>query len=287
MPASQPEPSIRPPRPIALRADHLPEAVELSRNLNWPYRLEDWTFAHTLGRGFAVECEGRLAGAALWWSYGAGHGSAGMIIVAPYAQRRGIGLALMEALLADSADRTLLLNSTAEGLKLYERLGFVATGQVRQHQGVLLAAPQAEPGVGMRDLRTGDRAAIQGLDRRATGMDRLALIDALLAVASVKVVERGGEVSGYACARRWGRGVVIGPLVARDARDARALTASLAAAQAGRFVRMDVAAATGMSPWLEAIGLPPVDEVVAMVRGDAPQADPGVRLFALANQSFG
>src|SRR5579864_5961487 len=34
--------------PVALRADHLPQALELSSALDWPYRLEDWEFALSL-----------------------------------------------------------------------------------------------------------------------------------------------------------------------------------------------------------------------------------------------
>ena len=72
---------ILPCHPIDLRTEHLPQALELSQALRWPYRLEDWVFAHQLGRGFAVEIEGRLAGTALWWPYGDRHASAGMVSV--------------------------------------------------------------------------------------------------------------------------------------------------------------------------------------------------------------
>jgi GNAT superfamily N-acetyltransferase len=271
----------------ALRAEHLPQALELSQALQWPYRLEDWAFALGLGRGFAVEIDGRLAGTALWWPYGERHGSAGMIIVAAQDQRKGIGALLMDALLADAAGRTLILNSTAEGMALYTRLGFVPYGRVHQHQAVLDRLPAADDAEGLRSFVPDDRPAIQALDKAASGMERRALIDALLEISDVKVIERGRAVSGYGCLREWGRGVVIGPIVAADAADARALIALLAAAHVGRFVRIDVPEAAGLSPWLETIGLPKVNHVVSMALGDLPRTDPGRNLFALSNQSLG
>jgi hypothetical protein len=210
-----------------------------------------------------------------------------MIIVAAQDQRKGIGGILMDALLADAAGRTLILNSTVEGKALYTRLGFVPYGRVHQHQAVLERAPAAEAAEGLRPSVPEDRLAIQALDEAATGMDRRALIDALLEISDVSIVERGGLISGYGCAREWGRGVVIGPIIAADAADARALIASLTAPHVGRFVRIDVPDAAGLSPWLETIGLPQVDHVVSMALGDLPSTGSGPRLFALSNQSLG
>jgi GNAT superfamily N-acetyltransferase len=276
-----------PAQPAALRAEHLPQALELSRALHWPYRLEDWEFAHRLGRGFAVEIGGRLVGTALWWPYGDRYASAGMIIVAPEAQRKGIGGALMDVLLADAAGRTVILNSTDEGYPLYARLGFVPHGNVHQHQAIFPRPIVADTTIIVRDYRQADRAAVYALDLQASGMDRKPLIDALFDIGEVRVIVRDGQVSGYGCVRPWGRGVVIGPAVAADAADARALIAALAGPHVGRFVRIDVPAAGGLSPWLEEIGLPHVDTVVAMALGELPRQGDGASLFALSNQSLG
>lgn len=272
---------------IQLSADHLPQALMLSQALDWPYRAEDWAFAFGLGRGFAIETDGRLVGTALWWPYGADHASAGMIIVAAEAQRQGIGARLMTALLADAAGRTIILNSTREGEALYSRLGFTPYGVVNQHQAVLERAPAIDTSVPLRGARPDDRTALHALDRGASGMDRTALLDAIRAIADVMVVVRNGCIMGYACVRPWGRGVVIGPVVARDEVDAQALIATLGARHAGEFVRIDVRGASGLSPWLESIGLPNVGQVVSMSLGAAPQADPGATLYALSNQSLG
>jgi GNAT superfamily N-acetyltransferase len=272
----------------ALRADHIPQAVSLSAALGWPYRAEDWRFAFELGHGVAVETDTGLAATALWWPYEKAFASFGMIIVTPALQGRGIGRLLMDELLRQADGRAIVLNSTREGYRLYERLGFVPCGQVNQHQAVLLAAPPESRANGaIRLLRREDIDAIRDLDWRASGMGRTRLLDALLAVGKVAVIERERRVQGYACVRRFGRGVVVGPVVARDAMDAKALIVTLAAEHRGDFVRIDVPATSGLSPWLEQIGLRHVDQVVSMVRGKPPTRAVDATLFALSNQSLG
>lgn len=290
------------PRLTALRADHLPDAVRQSAALGWPYREADWRFAFDLGSGFAVEADGRLVATAMWWPYGETHASVGMIIVDPAMQGRGLGRALMEKLLHEARNRTVMLNSTQEGLALYTQLGFVARGQVFQHQAVLppetaLAAAPAH----VRPMQAADSESVRRLDRAATGMDRIALLDALSAAGTTMVVDRGAGVSAYASAREFGHGVVIGPVAAsgaNSAADARDLITALAGRFRGLFLRIDVTERSGLSDWLARMGLPRVGHAVAMVRDAQPRAidadaatgagmDAHPRLFALSNQSFG
>jgi GNAT superfamily N-acetyltransferase len=272
----------------ALRADHLPQAVSLSSALGWPYREEDWRFAFELGHGIVVETDAGLAATGLWWPYEQAFASFGMIIVAPALQGRGIGRLLMDELLRQAAGRTIVLNSTREGYRLYERLGFAPCGQVNQHQAVLAAAPpEPRANDAIRPLRPEDIGAIHDIDWRASGMGRGRLLDALFAIGKVAVIEREERVQGYGCVRRWGRGVVIGPVIARDAADAKALIATLAAEHRGDFARIDVPATSGLSPWLEEIRLRRVDHVVSMVRGELATPAVDATLFAVSNQSLG
>lgn len=271
----------------ALRSDHLEQAHGLSKALKWPYRLEDWQFAFELGRGFAVETEGKLLGTALWWPYGDDFATIGMIIVSPDAQRQGIGGKLMAALLADAAGRRITLITTRDGEPLYTKLGFARCGFITQHQAVLDKVPAIDTSVPVRAATRADRAAIDAVDAAAAGMDRRVLLDALLDVADAVVVEREGNISGYGCVRRWGRGVVIGPVVAASAEYAKAIVAMLASAYEGVFVRIDVTEASGLAPWLVEIGLPQVDRAPIMALGAPPVSEPGAMLVALSNQSLG
>ena len=267
--------------------EHLHGALRLSQEMSWPYRLEDWAVALELGQGFVLlDGAGTVIATAAWWAYGEDHASAGMIIVAKAAQDRGHGARLIDALLAAAHPRTITLNSTAEGLALYERRGFVPIGVIQQHQGVPHERHQAPPAGLVRAMAPSDLDALAHLDQQATGWTRRRMLDRLIQAGNGHVLMRSGEPRGYAIARRFGRGHVIGPLVAESAADARALIEAALARLGQVFVRVDTAASTQLGDWLESIGLRQVSDAITMVKG--PQLPPmgPARMFALANQSF-
>lgn len=266
---------------------HLQGALRLSQETSWPYRPEDWAIALELGRGFVLQGgAGSVVATAAWWPYGQDHASAGMIIVTKAAQGRGYGARLMDALLAAAQPRTLTLNSTAEGLTLYERRGFVRTGVIQQHQGIPQGPHAALPASLVRPMAAADMDVMERLDRQASGWDRQPMLRRLVEVGEGFVLARDGEPRGYAISRRFGRGHVIGPVVAERLDDARALIEAALARLGPVFVRVDTAATTQLGDWLEHIGLPKVGEATTMVRGSRLPPPGPARMFALANQSF-
>jgi len=131
-----------------MHARDLAAVHRLAQQMSWPHRPEDCAQMLQLGSGVvAVDAVGATIGVGMRWSFGDGVGTIGMMLVERERQGRGIGRALMTSLIADSSARALMLNATAEGLGLYEKLGFVPAGLVHQHQGrvgespVLPAAP--------------------------------------------------------------------------------------------------------------------------------------------------
>jgi GNAT superfamily N-acetyltransferase len=272
---------------VPFGTQHLEGALELSREMSWPYRLEDWVFALELGQGFVLHNgAGAVIATAAWWAFGEDHASAGMIIVAKAAQGRGHGARLMDALLAAAHPRTITLNSTAEGLALYETRGFVRIGVVQQHQGVPHEHHRAPPASLVRAMAASDVEAVAGLDRQARGWTRQQMLDRLLHAGDGHVLVRDGEPRGYAMSRLFGRGHVIGPVVAESAADARALIDAALARLGQVFVRVDTSATSQLGDWLESIGLRQVGDATTMVKGPhIPPAGPA-RMFALANQSF-
>ena len=265
---------------------HLPGGLKLSQEMGWPYRLEDWEVALDLGQGFALESGGELIGTAMWWPYGESHASAGMIIVSKAAQGQGLGALLMDALLAAARSRTITLNSTAEGFALYQRRGFVTMGTIQQHQGVPVRQHQAPPAGQVRTMTAADAEAVAQLDLEATGWTRPRTLRTLAQIGQGHVLLRDGAPRGYAFCRLFGRGHVIGPVVAENLDDARALIDAALAPLGSTFVRIDTATSTGLGPWLVSIGLAQVSDATTMVLG--PQTPPTgpERMFALANQSF-
>lgn len=273
-----------------MTADDLTEAHALSAELRWPHRLTDWEHVFALSEGLVAERDGKLIATALRCRWGARHATVGLIIVAPACQGRRIGHRLLTALLDGLDGHTVLLQATNEGRGLYERLGFVRTGEIRQHQGVAQPAPliALPDGWRLRPVGQNEAQALHKLDADARGMPRPQLIDSLLAQAEACVVlDHDGTQQGFAILRRFGRGHVIGPVVAPDADSAKALIAHLAGTNAGRFTRIDIDFDAGLTEWLESFGLLRVDAATTMLRGAPLQHPEGApRLFAIVTQAI-
>ena len=272
-----------------LKEDDLEVAQALSRAFQWPHRVEDWRFSLAHGQGVAALRDGELIGTALQWPWGKQHASVGHVLVSPQLQGQRVGQHLMHAVMAGLQDRTVLLHATAEGRGLYERMGFEIVGEIRQHQG--LAAPAQlvalAPGDRLRPLGRNDAKTLVALDARAAGMPREAMLHQLLSEGETVVLARGGEAVGFSIVHRFGRGHVIGPVAAPDVTSAQALVGHWCSRYAGKFLRIDVDAASGLPEWLEAQGLPRAGTVTTMVRNGPLERGPAVGYWALVTQSMG
>jgi hypothetical protein len=266
------------------------EAAEtLTREMQWPHRLEDWRFGLAHGEGVVAVRDAQVVATALRWLWGKRHATLGMVIVSQPVQGRRIGHHLMNVLMQDLGERAVLLHATSEGRGLYERMGFRITGEIRQHQGIaapaqLVALPEGER---LRPLGRNDAKALIALDARAAGMPRDAMVRQLLAEGETVVLARDGEAVGFSVLRRFGRGHAIGPVVAPDLASAKALIGYWCSRQAGRFLRVDVDAASGLPEWLESVGLERVGMATTMVRGTPPQRGFAHGGWALVNQAMG
>ncbi|RRI02045.1 N-acetyltransferase [Mesorhizobium tamadayense] len=270
----------------ALGPDHIEGAVALSCQENWPHRSQDWQMALQLSSGaVTLDDQGRVTGTILVTPYGADCAMINMVIVDRNVRGKGLGRRLMEQAFALAGNRPLRLVATADGMPLYQKLGFVPSGTIMQHQGNVteLGAPDDVEAASANDL-----PEIKALDRDAYGADREALIDALAERGEFAVIRRNGAIEAYAAIRPFGRGEVIGPVIAESALEARALISFFAAARPGAFLRVDTDSRTGIAGWLKEIGLAHVGGGVAMDRPpkkSAEQARP--KVYALANQALG
>jgi ribosomal protein S18 acetylase RimI-like enzyme len=280
------ETTFRPMHAVDLAAMH-----RLAQEMSWPHRAEDCGLMFQLGAGVvAVDGVQGPVGVGMRWSFGRDVGTIGMMLVARERQGRGIGRALMASLIADSGSRALTLNATAEGLGLYEKLGFIRTGLVRQHQARFAETPvvPAAPTVPLRRATPADLAALCALDAAAFGADRSALIQGFLASGDAWLTEGAAGATGFAILRAFGRGTMIGPVVAPEEDAAIALVAAAASAAPAGVLRIDILAeATRLGEWLTAAGLPAIDTVTTMLRGDWPTLPKSPRRFGLAFQALG
>lgn len=271
---------------VAFGPEHIDGAVELSRAESWPHRREDWQLVQQLSAGIAaVDADRRLTGTTLLTPYGQDCATINMVIVDKSMRGLGVGRKLMERAMALAEGRPLRLVATKEGLPLYEKLGFVTTGEIRQHQGEVRPLDRPD---GVEDMQAGDLESLKALDREAYGADRSALIDALVRHGKIAVIRKGETIEAWAAIRPFGRGEVIGPVIAPDAKTACALIAFHAASRPGAFLRVDTGSETGIAPWLAEIGLPHVGGGIAMRRPSKDNAEQARRkVYALANQALG
>ncbi|MGG6895026.1 MULTISPECIES: GNAT family N-acetyltransferase [Rhizobium] len=271
---------------VSFTSEHIDGAVALSRQANWPHRAEDWHLVLRLSHGVAaVDEAGRVVGTIFMTPYGGDCATISMVIVDEGMRGRGLGRKLMDEAITLAGDRSLRLIATAEGLPLYCKLGFVVEGEIFQHQGHLVHLAQ---GGEVETATAGDFSAIKALDRAAFGADRSALIDFLADVAQAVVIRRNGRIEAYGALRAFGRGDVIGPVIAPSAEDAKSLITALAFRRSSDFLRVDTNDGSGLGDWLAEIGLNLVGGGIAMRRpagGVAVSQD--ARIFALANQALG
>ena len=263
-------------------------ATALSREQAWPHREEDWALYLEAGEGIVAERAGRVLGTVMAWRYGEESAAVGMVIVSNDVQGQGVGRTLMEAVLDRLAGRSVVLNATTAGAPLYQKLGFVDIGVVHQHQAIAPGVAVAEETAAgrVRNMARSDDG-LGDLYSRASGMDRTALFERLAANAHTVVLTRDHQTVGFAQVRRFGRGWLVGPVVAPDQGGAETLILHALYTHAGTFCRVDVTGDSGLSQWLEEIGLRRVDSATTMVRGHRPEPDPGISVVAIAAQALG
>lgn len=259
--------------------------MDLVRAVAWPHRREDIAQFIRLGGGRITRdgADGRPLATGLWWTFGDALARIGLVIVAPDAQGRGIGRKLVETLLEDVAPRPVVLLATEAGLPLYEKLGFTAFDRSVQYQGIYNGVPAQDPRIS--EATPSNLPYMAALDAAAFGAFRGDMLRDLTECGSAAVLTEDGRIKGYAIARAFGRGTVIGPLVAATERDALALFRAIA--RPG-FVRIDCPAdAATLIEHLKVAGLQDVGASPVMARGSWTPPTSEARVFGLASHAFG
>jgi len=268
----------------------------LSLSVGWPHRPQDWQMLREAGQGIvALDGIGRVLGSAMWFFFGDEFASIGMVITSPRLQAHGTGRWLMNHVLTQTGSRSLGLSATRAARRLYRSLNFAAEKTVYQCQGEALPSPTPPLPVGttLRELRSSDLAMLSTLDHRAYGADRSALLGQLLDVSKGVVLLRNDRIEAFSLCRRFGRGSVVGPVVALTDLDAIAVTHPHVQEHAGRFLRLDTRQKAGAFPeFLTGSGLPVYDTVTTMSLGRRwpPTESTGEQDFttyALVSQALG
>ncbi|WP_106691407.1 GNAT family N-acetyltransferase [Paracoccus methylarcula] len=264
---------------------------ELTVGVFWPHRAHDLDMFISLGEGYLATDEiGRALGSAMYFRAGDDFAMLGMMVTAPRLQTLGTGRWLLRRVMRDCEGCDLRLSATRQGYRLYESAGFTPLHTIRQHQGTVrgVAVPEPVPGMTIRTMTSVDVPVIRALDRHAYGAERRVTLDRMLDLSSGLVIETDGEIRGFAMLRKFGRGMVIGPLVAEDDRMAMALAAPLIQRHQGGFMRLDTPVQSeAFSEFLTDAGMVLHDTVTEMYHGTQRRPLKGMQIYGLASHSLG
>ncbi|WP_027167836.1 GNAT family N-acetyltransferase [Mesorhizobium sp. WSM3224] len=269
----------------------------LSLSVGWPHRAEDWQFLRQSGEGLvALDEIGRVLGSAMWFAHGTDFATVGMVITSPRLQTLGAGQWLMKRVFDKVAGRDLRLNATRAARRLYLSLDFQPEKTVYQCQGIARAQTIVAPANIRGDVRSlgeNDIAAVIALDAAGFGVRRAALIEKLFAHSAGYGLFRGDRLSAFALCRPFGRGHVVGPVVAESDPDAVATVRPHVADHSGSFLRIDTHMDNGeFAAFLAHSGMPVFDTVLTMSMGKRlPDFVIGgaatLTTYALASQTLG
>ncbi|GAA2707115.1 GNAT family N-acetyltransferase [Actinoplanes palleronii] len=297
-----------------LTLDDLPACLALAQDRAWLPEEHKWRLLFDVGTVYGVRDEaGGLVGTTVLTRFGGGLAAISMVLVAGRCGGRGLGRRLMEHALVAAGEATVILWATEYGRPLYEKLGFVVDGLTHTYAG-RFSAPASDGGAGSRPAvpasggaagsrpavpasggAAGSRPAVPAdlpaliaLDAEVAGADRGELVRRLPGFTEqLRVVERGGVISGYGGAWRNLAEVVVGPVVAGNLDDARTLIGDLAGAVSGG-VRLDLDDRhPSLLGWAAERGLALRRSTVTMVRGGRELPGERGRWFAPVMQALG
>lgn len=264
---------------------------ELTVSVFWPHRAHDLELLLTLGRGYlACDQIGRPLGSGMYFEMGPDLAMIGMMVTASRLQTHGAGRWLLQRITGDCAGRDLRVYATKQAYHLYHTDGFIPVAPVQQQQGVArpIYLPETPAGLELRDLVEGDRAELPTLDHAAFGANRTQILEALLKKSEGMIATRGGVARGFALIRNFGRGRVIGPVVAEDDAMAMALIAPLIQRHKGKFLRLDTPRENSIfNAFLSAAGLGIYDTVTEMRKGALRGGEGAAKTYGLAAQALG
>jgi GNAT superfamily N-acetyltransferase len=190
------------------------QAADMILRHDWGVRREFLAFATTQLAcvPMVAEVEGVIVGTGVGTLHGT-VGWIGTIFLAPEWRGHGLGRAITQAIidrLESGGARTLLLVATADGRRLYEKMGFEVQTRYRIFEAPGFSPPNpGRPGP-VRPFQTADLDAMVALDREGTGEDRAHAIERFATPKTAKVLPRpDGSIDGFVIRAPWGGGATV------------------------------------------------------------------------------
>jgi GNAT superfamily N-acetyltransferase len=222
------------PRIVQLGVENAAAGLVLSTEARWNQTEDDWRIFLRDGVVFGIHDGARLVATAALLPYSGNNAWISMVLVTASHRRRGLATRLVDACLEAARKRGLTswLDATPDGAAVYGPLGFTPTLQLRRLR-LVKSAPASAPAPSAATLE-----ALCARDRRATGFDRTALLEAFAARPGSRIVAANGAV---ALVREGRTAHHIGPLFADNATAALTLVGAIAQSL-GRPLLLDAVA---------------------------------------------
>lgn len=211
--------------------------LALSTEAHWNQTEEDWrVFLHD-GIVFGIRDGMRLVATAALLPYSGNNAWISVVLVSATHRRRGFATRLVDACLETARKNGLTswLDATPDGAVVYGPLGFTPTLQLRR-----LKLAKSEPSSGPAPAAA-TLEALRARDRRATGIDRTALLTAFAQRSGSRIAAANGCI---ALVRDGRIARHIGPLFADHAAEALALVDAIAQSET-RPLLLDAVASQG------------------------------------------
>jgi GNAT superfamily N-acetyltransferase len=254
----------------------LPALVNLSRLASWNQTAADWVRLLTLEPAgcFAIDQNGTLAATATMLRYPPYHAWLGMVLTQPEFRGRGLARRLVEHAILFAGRRTIHLDASDMGQRLYESLGFIEECPIDRY----LRQPASVSG---REAPAFNYP--QALDAEAFGADRSALV-ALLSPYEAASISN----SAFALGRPGENAAYFGPCVSTSPEAVRELLEWFLARHASEPVFWDLFPHHTQASQLAAeFGFRPVRRLTRMsLNAPAPEL-PDPRIYAIAGFEYG
>lgn len=267
------------PAIIKLGVDDAAAGLVLSTEAHWNQIEEDWRIFLHDGIVFGIRDGRRLVATAALLPYSGKNAWISMVLVSGTHRRRGIATRLVDACL-ETARRnglTSWLDATPDGAAVYGPLGFTPTLQLRRLKLVKSAFASAQP------PSSATLDALCARDRRATGLDRTALLSNFAQRPGSRIVAANGAI---ALVRDGRTARHIGPLFADDTAAALTLVEAIARSETGPLLLDAVASQAAFPEGLTASGWSIERPFQRMRFGPATAAGEDMP-FAVAGPEFG
>lgn len=212
-------------RPMTV--DDIAGGLRLSIEEGWNQTEDDWQFLIKTKENICIVAEHRkkIIGTTTIANYRNDVAWIGMVLVDKECRGKGVSKLLLENILKRlDKFKSIKLDATPSGLKVYEKFGFKKEYTItRMVAGSLHSFTNENDSV--ENVSEGEIQQIIDLDKKVFGIDRSELIDTLAKMFPKKVfaLKQNGMIKGFALGRKGSKYHHIGPVIAKNFNNAKKL----------------------------------------------------------------